>query len=114
MVVEEMSIIISTALSTITGLVIGFLVGKLKKYHKNSIDEKKNNEVQNEALKLLLQSNLTNAYFVYDETKKVRDYQYKNWINMFKIYKELHGNDYIDEIKIRMEKFDIIKTDILK
>lgn len=109
-----MNIIISTAISSITGLVIGFLVGKLKKYHKNIVNEKANNQVQNEALKLLLQSNLTNAYFVYDETKKVRDYQYKNWINMFKIYKELNGNDYIDEIKVRMEKFDIIKTDIIK
>lgn len=109
-----MSIIISTAISSLTGLVIGFLVGKLKKYHKGILSEKENNQVQNEALKLLLQSNLTNAYFVYDETKKLRDYQYKNWINMFKIYKELHGNDYVDEIKLRMEKFDIIKTDILK
>lgn len=109
-----MQTIITTTLSTLTGLVIGFLINKLKEYRNKIENNKKNNNVQNEALKLLLQSNLTNAFFVYDETKQVKDYQYKNWLNMLKIYEVLGGDDYIHELEQRMKTFDIIKTDILK
>lgn len=109
-----MQTIITTTLSTLTGIVIGFLINKLKEYHNKIENNKKNNNVQNEALKLLLQSNLTNAFFVYDETKRVKDYQYKNWLNMLKIYEVLGGDDYIHELEQRMKTFDIIKTDILK
>lgn len=109
-----MQTIITTTLSALTGLVIGFLVNKSKEYCDEKKYNKKNNDVQNEALKLLLQSNLTNAFFVYDETKRVKDYQYKNWLNMLKIYEVLGGDDYIHELEQRMKTFDIIKTDILK
>ena len=109
-----MQTIITTTLSALTGLVIGFLVNKLKEYYIKIENSKKNNNVQNEALKLLLQSNLTNSFFVYDETKQVKDYQYKNWLNMLKIYEVLGGDDYIHELEQRMKTFDIIKTDILK
>ena len=109
-----MQTIITTTLSVLTGLVIGFLINKLKEYYNKIENSKKNNNVQNEALKLLLQSNLTNAFFVYDETKRVKDYQYKNWLNMLKIYEVLGGDDYIHELEQRMKTFDIIKTDILK
>lgn len=109
-----MQTIITTTLSALTGLVIGFLINKLKEYYNKIEYNKKNNNVQNEALKLLLQSNLTNAFFVYDETKRVKDYQYKNWLNMLKIYEVLGGDDYIHELEQRMKTFDIIKTDILK
>lgn len=109
-----MQTIITTTLSALTGIVIGFLINKLKEYYNKIENNKKNNNVQNEALKLLLQSNLTNAFFVYDETKRVKDYQYKNWLNMLKIYEVLGGDDYIHELEQRMKTFDIIKTDILK
>ena len=109
-----MQTIITTTLSALTGLVIGFLINKLKEYYNKIENNKKNNNVQNEALKLLLQSNLTNAFFVYDETKQVKDYQYKNWLNMLKVYEVLGGDDYIHELEQRMKTFDIIKTDILK
>lgn len=109
-----MQTIITTTLSALTGLVIGFLINKLKEYYNKIENSKKNNNVQNEALKLLLQSNLTNAFFVYDETKQVKDYQYKNWLNMLKIYEVLGGDDYIHELEQRMKTFNIIKTDILK
>lgn len=109
-----MQTIITTTLSTLTGITIGFLINKLKEYRNKIENNKKNNNVQNEALKLLLQSNLTNAFFVYDETKRVKDYQYKNWLNMLKIYEVLGGDDYIHELEQRMKTFDIIKTDILK
>lgn len=109
-----MQTIITTTLSALTGLVIGFLINKLKEYYNKIENSKENNNIQNEALKLLLQSNLTNAFFVYDETKRVKDYQYKNWLNMLKIYEVLGGDDYIHELEQRMKTFDIIKTDILK
>lgn len=106
--------IINTTISTVVGLLIGFLIGKIKEYNGKIKDEKANNIIQNEALKLLLQNALTNAFFVYEETKMMKDYQYKSWINMFKIYKALGGNDYIDELNNRIKKFEIEKTGIMK
>ena len=109
-----MNTIITTAISCLVSLAIGFLVAKVKEYYSKIKDNKANNDVQNEALKLLLQSNLTNAYFVYEETKKIKDYQYKNWLNMLKIYEKLGGDDYIHDIEARMKQFKIEKTDIIK
>ena len=84
-----------------------FIIGKYK-------SNKKNNDIQNEALKLLLQNNLTNTAYVYLELGEIPDYVYKGWLNQFKIYKALGGNDYIDELHSRMEKLVLSRTDIIK
>lgn len=109
-----MNTILTTALSTITGLVIGYVVSKLKDYGKKNRELKENNKRQNEALKLLLQNNLTNIYFVYQKLGEIPDYVYKNWKNMFHIYKILGGNDFVDSLDNRMNKFKIVRTGLLK
>lgn len=109
-----MNTILTTALSTITGLVIGYVVSKLKDYGKKNRELKENNKRQNEALKLLLQNNLTNIYFVYQKLGEIPDYVYRNWKNMFHIYKILGGNDFVDSLDIRMNKFKIVRTGLLK
>lgn len=109
-----MNTILTTALSTITGLVIGYVVSKLKDYGKKNRELKENNKRQNEALKLLLQNNLTNIYFVYQKLGEIPDYVYRNWKNMFHIYKILGGNDFVDSLDNRMNKFKIVRTGLLK
>lgn len=96
----------------VTGL-LGYVVATLKNY-KNKLKSKEQNEVlQNEALKTLLQTQLTNIYFIYADRQEITDYMYRNWKNLFKIYKSLGGNDYCDELAHRMEHWRITKTDIL-
>ena len=96
----------------VTGL-LGYVVATLKNY-KGKLKAKEVNEtLQNEALKTLLQTQLTNIYFVFADRQEIPDYMYKNWLNLFKIYKSLGGNDYIDQIKHKMENWSIVNTDIL-
>ena len=65
------------------------------------------------AIMTLLQSNLTNTYFLYDDVKAIPDYIYKNFLNELKAYEGLDGNDYVHTIAEKMKSWKIIRTDIL-
>lgn len=105
--------ILTTIITFVLSTALGYSVKALKTY-KDELTRKRENEIiQNEALKTLLQTNLTNTYFVYQELGAIPDYVFKNWINLFKIYKKLGGNDYVDTLKQRISKWEITKTDIL-
>lgn len=106
--------ILTTIITIVLSSILGYCVNALKTY-KDELTRKRENEiVQNEALKTLLQTNLTNTYFVYQELGIMPDYIFKNWLNLFKIYKRLGGNDYIDTLKQHISKWEITKTDILR
>lgn len=102
---------IETILKAIVGYVvpaiIGFLIAKLMNY------KKKNDSLKN-AMMTMLQSNISNTFFLYDPIKKIPDYMYKNTLNQDKSYKELGGNDYIEAIMNKMSTWEIVRTDILK
>lgn len=92
----------------------GYLSAKLKGYKESFVKKQENDKVQNNALKIMLQSQLTNIYFVYQELGEIPDYVYRNWLNMLLIYEELDGDDYIHTLAEKMKNWKIIKTDILK
>lgn len=83
-----METIIVTALSTITGLIIGYLV-KLITGYKNRDD------IQNNALRNMLKSNLVNQYYMYAEIGSVPRYIKEAWYDMFESYVGLGGNSFI-------------------
>ena len=83
-----MGTIITTTLSTITGLIIGYLIKLLKGY-------KDRDKVQNKALRNILKSNLVNQYYVYAEIGSVPRYIKEAWYDMFESYVELGGNSYV-------------------
>lgn len=83
-----MSTIITTTLSTITGLVIGYLVKTIGNY-------KKRDDSQSKALRNILKSNLVNQYYVYAEIGSVPRYIKEAWYDMFESYVELGGNSYV-------------------
>jgi len=103
---------------TITGIIItgscGYLSAKAKNYHNKLKIKEVNEEVQNIALQTILQSQLTNVYFVYQELGVIPDYVYKNWLNMLSVYEKLGGDDFIHTLAHKMENWKISKTDILK
>ena len=106
--------IINTAITFIISSILGYCVSVIKNYKNKLKNKNEENELLKEALMTMLQNNLTNTYFVYNEIGKITDYVLKNWLNSFKIYKKLGGNDYVDTIKSKIDNWEIIKTDILK
>ena len=99
--------IIKSIIGYVVPAVLGFLIAKLTSY------KKKNDSLKN-AMMTMLQSNISNTFFLYDPAKQIPDYMYKNTLNQAKAYKDLNGNDYIEHIMKKMENWDIIRTDILK
>lgn len=87
-------------------IILGWCLNVIRSYRKKTT-------ATNKALKIMLQSNLTNTYFVYSTKKKIPDYVYRNWLNMFKEYKNLGGNDFIDTIANKMETWEFVHTDII-
>ena len=106
--------IINTAITFIISSILGYCVSVIKNYKNKLKNKNEENELLKEALMTMLQNNLTNTYFVYNEIGKITDYVLKNWLNSFKIYKKLGGDDYVDTIKSKIDNWEIIKTDILK
>lgn len=105
--------IINTIITFIVSSVLGYCVSLIRNY-KNKIKAKEDNEnIQNEALLNILQSNLTNTYFVYEQLQEIPDYVYKNWNNLKNIYEKLGGDDYIHTLEVKMKSWRIVKTDIL-
>ena len=98
--------IIDTAIKFLLPIILGYCLSIIKNY-------KKKGDATTNALKIMLQNNLTNTYYVYSSKKKIPDYVYKNWLNMFREYKNLEGNEFIDTIADKMKSWDFTKTDIL-
>ena len=99
--------ILKSIISYLVPAVLGFLIAKVINYRK------KNDSIQN-GVKTLLQSNISNTYFLYEPFRKIPDYLYKNVKNEFKAYKQLDGNDYVDDLMYKMKQWEITRTDILK
>ena len=99
--------ILKSIISYLVPAILGFLIAKVVNYRKK-------NDSLKEGLKTLLQSNITNAYFYYEAFHKIPDYVYKNVLNEFKAYKQLEGNDYVDNLMGKMKNWEITRTDILK
>lgn len=106
--------IISTAISFVVGGILTYCVSTIKSYKKKLKDKNEESKLLKDALMTMLQSNLTNTYYVYENVGKIPDYVYKNWCNSKKIYEQLGGNDYVHILAEKMKNWDFEKTDILK
>lgn len=51
-----------------------------------------------EGQKCQLRSDMLHIYYKHKNKKKIRQYEYENFMLMFKAYKALKGNSFIDEI----------------
>lgn len=57
-----------------------------------------------EGIRCLLRSQMTNIYYHHKDEKKIRQYEWENFAFLYKAYKALKGNSFIDEI------YEIVKT----
>ena len=68
--------IIKVVIGYIVPALLGFVIAKLTSY-------KKKNDSMKVAIMTMLQSNLTNTYFLYEHAKQIPDYMYKNFLNEY-------------------------------
>ena len=106
--------IVLTVISVLTTSILGYMTAKLKQYKERLKEKEEEFNLQKEANMLLMQNQLTNTYFVYEQLKKIPDYVYQNWCNMEACYEKLGGNSYIHILSDKMKSWDFEKTDILK
>ena len=99
--------IIKTILQFFLTGALGYCVSVIKNY------KKKNGSISN-ALKIMLQTNLTNTFYYYADEKKIPDYIYKNWLTMLKEYENLGGDDYVHTLADKMKSWELVRTDILE
>lgn len=95
--------ILKIVLGTLIPMALGFLISKATSVKSMKV-----------AMMTLIQSNLTNTYFVYEQLQEIPDYVYRNWLNLLKIYEKLGGDDYVHELADRMKSWKIVHTGILK
>lgn len=105
--------IIDTSITFIISGILGYCVSVIRNYKKKLQNQCCESKILKEALMTMLQSNLTNTFYKYEDTKKIPDYVYKNWNNSKKMYEQLGGNDYIHVLDEKMKSWDFEKTDIL-
>lgn len=110
--------IIKSVITFVISGALGYCVNVIKtlKEEKKKEKEKRieNENVQNEALKTILQNNLTSIYYVYSEIGSIPDYALKNWINLLSAYESLGGDDYIHELDTRIRNMKVIVTGVIK
>ena len=91
-----MDTIVASALSTITGLVIGYLIKVFKV-----------NSSQSRALKNLLNYDLVSQYYQYKQIGRVPRHVKESWNAMYVSYIELGGNSFVkDDIKPKWDKLE--------
>lgn len=56
----------------------------------------------------LLRSDILNVYYKYREEKKIRQYEYENVVLLYKAYKALGGNTFVDHIYNEINEWEVI------
>lgn len=58
--------------------------------------------------KCQLRSDMLVIYYHNREAKKIRQYEYENFVFLYEAYKALNGNSFIDKIYAEVKKWEII------
>ena len=58
--------------------------------------------------KCQLRSDMLRIYYHHREEKKIRQYEYENFVMLYEAYKALKGNSFIDKIYKEMQELEIV------
>ena len=61
-----------------------------------------------EGTKCQLRSDLLQIYYHNRERKKIRQYEYENFVLLYEAYKALKGNSFIDKIYSEVKEWEVI------
>ena len=59
-------------------------------------------------LKCLLRSEMLRIYYQHKETETIRQYELENFVFLYKAYKALKGNSFIDKIYKEVMEWEVI------
>lgn len=59
-------------------------------------------------MKCQLRSDMLHIYYQYRETKQIRQYELENFVYLYKAYKALRGNSFIDKIYKEVMTWEVI------
>ena len=63
---------------------------------------------EDEGVKCLLRSDMLRTYHHLRVNKKIRQYEYENFILEYKAYKSMGGNSFIDHIKDEVDDWEVV------
>lgn len=58
--------------------------------------------------KCQLRSEMLRIYYNHSETKRIRQYEYENFVMLYEAYKALKGNSFIDKIYTEVKTWEIV------
>lgn len=58
--------------------------------------------------KCQLRSDMLSIYYKHQNSKKIRQYEYENFVLLYEAYKALKGNSFIDRIYKEIQEWEII------
>lgn len=61
-----------------------------------------------EGQRCLLRSDILNVYYKYRELKQIRQYEYENVVLLYKAYKALGGNTFVDHIYNEINEWEVV------
>lgn len=61
-----------------------------------------------QGIKCLLRSEMLHIYYENKDDKKIRQYELENFIMLYRAYKALRGNSFIDKINKEVMAFEVI------
>ena len=61
-----------------------------------------------EGQRCLLRSDILNVYYKYREQKVIRQYEYENVVLLYKAYKALGGNTFVDHIYNEINEWEVV------
>lgn len=100
----EMIAFFAQGLTTILTLLI-LIIKPFRNWMLGLTDKKKSDD---EALKCLLRSEITRIYYKNAASKEVHSYEFENVSYLYKAYKKLGGNSFVDKIWEEMQMWKII------
>ena len=59
-------------------------------------------------MKCQLRSEMLHIYYNHKDTKQIRQYELENFVYLYKAYKSLKGNSFIDKINKEVMKWEVI------
>lgn len=107
--------IISLVLGIITAsfTVLTLLCAPFRKWLMNSKNEKKKREeeesIRKETHRCLLRDRITSTYYQYRDQRQIPQYEYENIERLYKQYKYLGGNSFVDKIWAEIQTWVVVR-----
>lgn len=110
---EKFTTIVSIAsgIMTLIGLLTLFITpirDRVFKTRQKEREQKERENKINEGMKCLLRSTMLNIYYHNVDAQEIRQHEKENFMLLFRSYKELGGNNFIDDIEKEVRSWKVI------